>query len=184
MRRPCSNCAIWLTVRGSNPGRGKDASSRTSRPVLGPTYSHIKWVQVPFPDIRGVKLTARVHLVLRLRMSGDIPPLLLCAFMVLTRKTTRLRLHFTFSWATNTVMVGSVSCSFFFMGKHKHCFSLRTFPVLCYLTYTPKPRLWPSVAVIKAPSVNFLTQACCISCNLMVKDLLVIIQAEFYDEEK
>jgi len=66
-----------LTIRGSNPGRNKKDFSHFQgiQTVLGPNQAHIEWVPVVFPQeygSRGVKLTTRRHVILRLR----------CAFKV------------------------------------------------------------------------------------------------------
>ena len=89
---------MGLCVRGSNTNRGNNFFffSNTSRPPLRPT-------QLPVQSVRRVlstgvkrwvlKWTARVRLLLWLRICGSVPLLPHCAFVVCTGTNLRLHLH-------------------------------------------------------------------------------------------
>jgi len=57
-----------------------------SRPAMWPTQPPVQWARRFFLEINdlGMRLTTQFQLVLKLRMSGDIPLLPLYVFMVLT----------------------------------------------------------------------------------------------------
>jgi hypothetical protein len=67
--------SVWrvTTSRGSKPGRRRDFFfPKRQRRFRGPPSLLLSWYRVYFP---GLKLTTHLHPVLRLRMSGAIPPL-------------------------------------------------------------------------------------------------------------
>jgi hypothetical protein len=74
-------CDAWMDWMGwmivvSSPGRGWDFFSSQLR--LDWLWGWVKGYQVPFPwrqKCQGVKLTTHLHLVLRSRMHGALPPL-------------------------------------------------------------------------------------------------------------
>jgi hypothetical protein len=71
-------------IRRSSLGTGKSLFSKTSRPALGPTHSPIQWAPLFFPggySGRSVKLITHPHLVLKFRMSGAMPVILLYAIV-------------------------------------------------------------------------------------------------------
>ena len=74
----------------SQQGQQSFLFSKKKRPdrLWGPPY--VPWVQGK--NGRGVKLTTQPHLLLRLRVSGEIPLLPLCAFIASTGKTLPLLL--------------------------------------------------------------------------------------------
>jgi hypothetical protein len=88
--RRSGKATAW-TLRCSNPGRGKRVFTETSRPALVPTQLPIQWV--PGRE-EGLELTARLHLVQRLWMSGVIPLLPLHPFIAWTGTPSPVCLYF------------------------------------------------------------------------------------------
>jgi len=80
------------TVRVLNPDEHKRLSPKVSRTAMGSTQLAVQSVPAFCTGVKtdGVKLTAHLHLVPRLRMSGAVPLLPLHAFMVWTRITLPL----------------------------------------------------------------------------------------------
>jgi len=86
--------AIFPILRWYLPRGGRFfCTPKKSRLALGITQTPVQWYRPCLPEGksgRGAKLTAHLHLMSRLVMSGAVPPLLLYAFMacfVLCRST-------------------------------------------------------------------------------------------------
>jgi hypothetical protein len=99
---PDSDYATRWKERGSNPDTGKSFLFSLPPPappirparLAGPTKPPIEWVLGSLTggqSCRGVKLTTRLHLMPRLRMSGVIHLLALYAFMAWTGRISSLR---------------------------------------------------------------------------------------------
>jgi hypothetical protein len=78
----CSDYAVGLTGRASNPSRGTTVClfSKMFRPRLWPNQPLVQWVPAS-KNGRGVMLTTKFHLVPGLRMNGTIPLHPLYAYM-------------------------------------------------------------------------------------------------------
>ena len=73
----CDLATGWA-YRGSSTGRGKGVFLKCLEWIRGPPSFLLKAYQTLFPGVeigRGARVTAHLHLVPKLRITGAIPPL-------------------------------------------------------------------------------------------------------------